>query len=150
MIAFLHVLGACLFIGNIMVSGFWKTFADRTRDTATMRFACRLVNLTDLVFTGGGAALLLITGHLLAQNHGGVLAKDWILAGYALFGLSGALWALFLVPIQLQQLRLLREASVPAPALAKYFRLSRWWSVIGVVATALPVPAIYLMLAKPV
>ena len=56
----LHLLGACLFVGNIIVSGFWKALADRTNDLAVARFATRLVNLTDAVFTGGGATLLAV------------------------------------------------------------------------------------------
>lgn len=149
MLEFLHFLGACLFIGNIMVSAFWKVLADRTREVGTMRFACRLVNLTDLVFTGGGATLLLVTGHLMAASHGGVLATGWMLGSYLLFAISGALWVTVLVPIQIKQSRLLKDEPLAPAKLQPYFRLSRIWSAVGALATAIPLPAIYLMSAKP-
>lgn len=143
----LHILGASLFLGNIIVSALWKVLADRTGNYSVVRFATRLVNVTDTVFTGLGAALLLGTGHLLARNHGGVLANDWILWSYVLFGVSGAIWVAVLLPIQFKQANLLRAS--PAEVIPQeYFRLARLWSFAGVIATLFPLPAIYLMVAK--
>ena len=104
----LHILGASLFLGNIIVSAFWKVLADRTGNYSVIRFATRLVNVTDAVFTGLGATLLLVTGHLLAANYGGILSNDWILWSYVLFGVSGAIWIAVLVPIQFKQAHMLR------------------------------------------
>ena len=143
----LHILGVSLFLGNIIVSALWKVLADRTGNYAVVRFATRLVNVTDTVFTGLGAALLLTTGHLLAQNHGGVLANDWILWSYGLFGVSGAIWIAVLLPIQFKQAKLLRESTTETIPQA-YYRLARVWSVAGAIATLFPLPAIYLMVAK--
>lgn len=143
----LHILGASLFLGNIIVSAFWKVLADRTGNYSVVRFATRLVNLTDTVFTGLGAALLLATGHLLARTHGGVLANDWILWSYVLFGVSGAIWIAVLLPIQFKQAKMLRESrteDIPK----EYYRLARLWSIAGALATLFPLPAIYLMVAK--
>ncbi len=50
----LHIVGAVLFLGNIVVTGWWKVMADRTRDPRVIAFAQRQVTLTDWVFTGGG------------------------------------------------------------------------------------------------
>ena len=143
----LHILGVSLFLGNIIVSAFWKVLADRTGNYAVVRFATRLVNVTDTVFTGFGATLLLVTGHLLAQNHGGVLANDWILWSYGLFGVSGAIWIAVLLPIQFKQAKMLRgwgTEEIPK----EYYRLARLWSIAGAIATLFPLPAIYLMVAK--
>lgn len=143
----LHILGASLFLGNIIVSAFWKVLADRTRNYSVIRFATRLVNLTDVIFTGVGATLLLVAGHLLAENYGGVLSNDWILWSYILFAISGAIWVAVLVPIQVKQARILRAATTEDVPSA-YYRLSRIWSVAGVVATLFPLPAIYLMVSR--
>lgn len=143
----LHIAGACLFIGNIIVSAFWKVLADRTRSFPVVSFATRLVNITDAVFTGLGVTLLLVTGHLLAGNYGGVLSQPWIFWSYVLFGVSGALWMLVLVPLQLKQARILR-ASQNATIPNEYHRLARLWSLAGTVATVVPLPAIYLMVSK--
>ena len=143
----LHILGACLFIGNIVVSAFWKVLADRTRNLAVISFATRLVNLTDAVFTGVGATLLVATGHVLAQDYGGVVAQPWILWSYVLFGISGALWLFVLVPVQIRQARILRGAHT-ATIPEEYLRLARVWSATGTIATVVPLPAIYLMVSK--
>ena len=92
-------------------------------------------------------SLLLATGHVLAQNHGGVLTNDWILWSYGLFGVSGAIWVAVLLPIQFKQAKLLRESTTEIIPQA-YYRLARVWSVAGAIATLFPLPAIYLMVAK--
>jgi uncharacterized membrane protein len=144
----LHLLGVFLFIGNIIVSGFWKAMADRVDDLAVARFATRLVNLTAAVFTGAGATLLLAAGHAMAGTHGGILANPWIWWSYAAFGLSGLLWITVLVPVQIRQARLLRNANSTIPA--DYKRLARIWSAAGIVATLVTLPPLYWMVARAV
>lgn len=51
-----------LFLGNIIVSGWWKAVADRTRDPRIVAFAQRQITFTDCVFTFGGVLLVLATG----------------------------------------------------------------------------------------
>lgn len=143
----LHILGVCLFLGNIIVSALWKVLADRTGNYSVIRFATRLVNVTDTVFTGLGATLLLVTGHLLAGNHGGILSNDWILWSYVLFGVSGVIWIAVLVPIQLKQAHMLRVS--PTEEVPKeYHRLARIWSFAGTLATLFPLPSVYLMVSR--
>ncbi len=145
----LHILGASLFLGNIIVSAFWKVLADRTGNYSVIRFATRLVNVTDTVFTGLGATLLLVTGHLLAGNYGGILSNDWILWSYILFGVSGVIWIAVLVPIQFKQAHMLRMSSTEEIP-KEYHRLARLWSLAGIFATLFPLPAVYLMVSKGV
>ncbi|HLN13518.1 MAG TPA: DUF2269 family protein, partial [bacterium] len=45
-VKFFHILGAVLFVGNIIVTAMWKARADRTGDLATIAFANRLVAAT--------------------------------------------------------------------------------------------------------
>jgi uncharacterized membrane protein len=147
LIKVMHVSGAVLFLGNIVVSALWKTLADRTGSVAVARFGCRLVNLTDLVFTGLGATLLIVSGHLLAGS-ATALSAPWIAQAYALAALSGLLWLAVLVPIQIKQSRQLRALPDDASLPADYLRLSRWWALAGVPATVLPWLALYPMLSK--
>jgi len=144
----LHIFGACLFIGNIIVSALWKVMADRTKNTATIQYATNLVNLTDMVMTGLGATLIVVTGHMLAQEFGGVLSQQWILQGYILFAISGALWITVLVPIQIKQAKLLKNIEAAEEVPEQYFKLAKLWSLVGTVATIVPLPAIYIMVAK--
>lgn len=107
------------------------------------------MNVTDAVFTGVGVTLLLVTGHSLAENYGGVLSQPWILWSYVLFGISGALWMLVLVPLQIKQARVLRTSETGAIP-NEYHRLAKLWSLTGTIPTLIPLPAIYLMVSRPV
>jgi uncharacterized membrane protein len=140
-----HVLCACLFLGNVVVSGIWAAMAERTRDHAIIQFSNRLVLITDLLFTLTGAVGVVFTGHLMAAQFGGDSAHPWITWSYALFGMSGLIWMLVLVPIQLKQRKLLQRTT---QITSEYLQWSRIWQVAGAVATALPLPIIYFMVTK--
>jgi uncharacterized membrane protein len=140
-----HVLCACLFLGNVVVSGIWAALAERTRNHAIIQFSNRLVLITDLLFTLTGAIGVVYTGYLMAARYGGHSAHPWISWSYTLFGLSGLIWMLVLVPIQLKQRRLLARTT---QITSEYLQWSRIWQVSGAVATALPLPIIYFMVTK--
>lgn len=143
----LHVLGAVIFLGNIVVTALWKTLADRTRDPIVIGFAQRLVTLTDIGFTATGATLLVVSGSVMATAHGHVM---WLTWGIALFAASGVLWVAILIPVQIGQARLARGFRHGGEIPADYWRLSTVWMVFGIIATALPLVNVYLMVAKPV
>ncbi len=140
-----HVLCACLFLGNVIVSGTWAALAERTRNHDIIKFSNHLVLVTDLLFTLTGALGVVFTGHLMAANYGGVEAHAWISWSYALFGLSGLIWALVLVPIQLKQRSLLSKTTTIT---REYLQWSKVWQISGAIATLLPLPILYLMVTK--
>lgn len=145
----LHVLSACLFLGNVVVSGTWAFMAERTRNYEVIAFSNRLVLITDMLFTLTGALLVVYTGSLMAHRYDGVPAASqaWITWSYMLFGLSGLIWALVLVPIQLRQRVLLGRHRAITP---EYLKLSRVWQISGAIATVVPLPIVYLMIVKGV
>lgn len=63
----IHILGAVLFLGNIIVTGWWKVMADRTKNPQIIAFAQRQVTVTDWVFTTGAAVFVV-----------GFLAVGWV------------------------------------------------------------------------
>jgi uncharacterized membrane protein len=140
-----HVLSACLFLGNVVVSGTWAALAERTRNYEVIAFSNRLVLVTDLLFTLTGAILVVLTGSMMAHRYGGASSQGWIAWSYALFTLSGLIWALVLVPIQLRQRTLLKRHRAIT---AEYLRLSRIWQFSGAIATVVPLPILYLMITK--
>ncbi len=140
-----HVLSACLFLGNVIVSGTWAALAERTRDHKIISFSNRLVLITDLLFTATGAVGVVLTGHLMAGPLGGEAVHPWIRWSYILFGLSGLIWAFVLLPIQLKQRVLLRRSDRITP---EYLFLSKVWQISGAIATILPLPILYFMVAK--
>jgi uncharacterized membrane protein len=144
----LHTLGVVLFLGNIIVTAFWKVMADRTRDLAVIRFAVRATNWTDVFFTFGGVVLLAVAGRALAAQSG-ILELPWLRLAYGLFAATGLLWLGVLIPLQRAQAKLLaplpRDAAIPA----RYWRLALAWAVAGTVATLLPLGIVWLMTVKP-
>lgn len=145
----IHLLGAVLLLGNIIVTAFWKTLAERSGNLAVIRFAVRATNWADVVFTLGGIVLLAGAGHAMAPAFGGVAGSAWLKAAYALFAATGVLWLAVLVPVQRRQARLLAPLPADAPLPAAYRRLARVWTVAGLLATLMPLAAAWLMVAKP-
>ncbi|HYM70564.1 MAG TPA: DUF2269 family protein [bacterium] len=150
LIKFLHILGAVLFLGNIIVTAMWKARADRTGDLATIAFAQRLVGLTDRAFTVPGAALIAVTGYAMAARRPFPLhGLPWLEWGQGLFWLTVLLYLIVLVPIQ-RRLIAVADAARRSGSLAPEFRrLSARWALWGGIATLLPLIALYLMVTKP-
>jgi uncharacterized membrane protein len=145
----LHLLGMVLFLGNIIVTAVWKALADRTRSPQVIAYAQRLVTLTDVVFTGAGAALVLVTGLWMAPAFGGVAGARWLSWGLVLFAASGLIWVLVLIPVQVKQARIARALGPESAVPERYWRLSRTWMIFGVLATVLPLLNLYVMVFKP-
>jgi len=144
-----HVTGVVIFIGNIVVTGVWKVLADRTREPAVVAYAQRLVTITDIAFTATGAALIAVSGPILADDLGGILGPAWLTLGLSFFAASGVIWAAVLIPIQVAQARMARRFSAEGSIPERYWRLSTLWAIFGAIATLLPLANLYLMVVKP-
>jgi len=146
----LHILGVVIFLGNIIVTGWWKVMADRTRNPVIIAFAQRQVTLTDFVFTAGGATLVLATGVGNAMLHGmDFLRIGWLAWGFWLFVISGLIWALILIPVQIRQARMARRFQAGGDISQSYWTLGRIWIVFGLLATLIPLANLYWMVFKP-
>lgn len=146
----LHILGAAIFLGNIVVTAWWKVMANRTRDPKIVAFAQRQVTLTDFAFTGGGVVLVLATGIanavLFDMDYWHV---RWLAWGLWLFVLSGIVWAAILIPVQIKQAKMARAFAESGEIPDEYWRLCSIWIWFGVAATVLPLLNIYWMVFKP-
>lgn len=145
----LHIVGAILFIGNIVVTGWWKAMADRTGEPAIIAYAQRQVTLTDWVFTAGGVLVVLTTGLANVRLMGIPLTTTWVAWGLGLFTLSGVIWLGILVPLQVKLARLTRAFSAGEPVGELYWRLEWQWMFWGVIATLLPLAVVAIMVLKP-
>ncbi len=146
----LHVIGVILFVGNLLVTALVKTLADRTREPAVVAFAQRLVAVTDVAFTGCGAALVALTGILMIVPYEVEFWKlGWLMSGIGLFLVSGLVWVFLLLPLQLKQSRLARQFVRSGEIPAEYWRLGRLWMAYGTIATILPLINVFLMVLKP-
>jgi len=146
----LHILGAVIFLGNIIVTGWWKVMADRTKNPVIIAFAQRQVTLTDYVFTLGGVILIVATGIGNAVLHNmDYLSIRWLVWGYWLFIISGVIWVVVLIPVQIKQAKMAKQFSENGVIPDLYWRLGQIWLVFGILATILPLLNIYWMVFKP-
>ena len=146
----LHVLSVVLFLGNIITGLFWKRHADRTGDPRLMAHALDGVIRSDRWFTMPGVLAIIVTGVGLAQSAGyPIVATGWIWKSLILFGISGALFGIWVAPLQ-KRLRTLAAAGSASGQidLPLYRKLSLRWEIAGAIATLTPIGALFLMVAK--
>lgn len=146
-----HLFGVFIFLGNIFITGIWKTLADRTRHAPTIAWAQHMVSLTDWWFTLGGCVILLAGAFGMIAN-GGIdwMQESWTLWAMGLFTASGIIWGAVLIPVQIRQARMAREFAASGSGIpASYDRLCRVWLIAGTIATLLPLANLYVMVMKP-
>jgi len=146
-----HLLGVILFMGNIIVSALWKTQADKTGNPVVIAFACRLVNMTDLAFTAFGAALIIVGGIGLFHATGVAISDaPHLTIGISLFGMAAVLWLVGLLPLQLYMSRIATQTVADGQDVmpAAYDKCRKLWGLVGLIATALPLGALYFMIFR--
>lgn len=142
LLKWLHIVGAVMMLGNVVVTGMWSTLLYRDT-TVGRRSIARGILMTDLFFTVGGASLLVITGIFVARSAGlPLMGTGWIRHGIYLFAAAGLLWLLFLLPAEFRMERAADDE-------ARFRALFRRWTFIGWAATLLLVGALWMMVMKP-
>jgi len=144
----IHLVGVVIFIGNIVVTAWWKAMADLTRDPKIVAFAQRQVTLTDWVFTFGGVVLVAVGGIGNALLNGLPMTTPWLALGNALFAISALIWIAILIPLQMNLARMAREFANGAAIPARYWKLEKLWGAFGGIATVLPLVNIVVMVFK--
>lgn len=145
---FLHVTGVVMLMGNITVTAIWKFYADRDGRPPVLAFAQKLVTYTDWSMTAWGAGLTIIGGYGMVLVGKIPLTQHWLIWSQILFLISGLLWLLTIVPIQIRQARLARNFDGDDVG-DDYRALSRRWLFWGLLATVPLVSATWFMVAKP-
>jgi uncharacterized membrane protein len=145
----MHMLGAVLFLGNIFVTAVWMSLVRRSRDAEVIRVGARGILLTDAIFTLPGVLLLLLNGGILGTQWFKAGAP-WIIVSAILFGLSGLVWGVVLVPIQKRLARLAQAIPPHGPVPPECDVLIAKWFRWGGIATLLPFATLVLMVFKPV
>lgn len=145
---FIHLLGVVLFLGNIIVTALWKSLADASGRPPVIAFACRLVVITDLVFTAPGVLLIAIGGMGMLHAGGITLAdRPHLMDGIYLFIAAALIWLLALIPIQRRMARISKtSAEAGHDSLPRiYYAVSKLWMGLGILATLLPIGTLWLM-----
>jgi len=146
----LHVISVVLFLGNIITGVFWKAHADRTGDLRARAQALDGIIKSDSWFTVPGVLLIIATGVALALiGNLPLLRTFWIVWSLVLFGISGLAFAFMVGPLQKKLLANAQAGLAGNWNQAEYEALSRSWALWGLVATAAPLVALFLMVMKP-
>lgn len=146
----IHIIGAILFLGNIIITGWWKFMANRTGNPLIIAFAQRQVTLTDFVFTAGGASILFAAGiaNIILYDIN-IMTTSWVVWGLSLFTLSGIIWGAMLIPIQIKQAREAKQFTADTVISEQYWKREFQWYIYGITATVLPLISVVFMVLKP-
>lgn len=145
----IHIFGVILFLGNIIVTAFWKMCADFSRNWRVIVFSQRLVTYTDFFFTAIGVLIIAITGIGMAKYYGNFMQVKWIAWGLGLFVASGIIWIVILIPLQIKLHRIANQFRDASTIPDQYWLYERMWIVFGIIATLLPLMNLYWMVFKP-
>lgn len=137
-----HVLGAVLLLGNVIVTGLWAAALWRERDQIPFRQVARVILWADLVFTVLGGTLLTVSGILLViAGHPEWRTTPWIRHGATALAAATAVWLVILLPDQWRMLRWREDAP-------RYHAVYRRWSVVGWGTTVLLLYGLWAMVTK--
>jgi uncharacterized membrane protein len=146
---FLHVLGAVIFLGNIITAAFWKIRADLKGDPEFIHSTVKNVMLADFIFTLPGLILIIVSGILMAVQAGySMSGLNWLTLSLILFIFTGFLWLLILLPIQRSMIRHSAQSIEEGYISKTYRKASRYWAIFGITVTLLPVVILYFMIIK--
>lgn len=145
---FMHIFGAIIFMGNIIVTAVWASMARRTRDGNAVRFATRGIVVTDIALTTPGVILLLLNGGILGTEWFKAGAS-WIFVSVGLFVVSAIIWLAGLVPMQGRMNRLAHSTGDGQPVPEETYGLIAKWFRLGGIASMLALITLVLMVLKP-
>ncbi len=150
---FLHITGAVVFLGNIIVTAAWMLMAERTRSVNVIHFSARAVMRADLLFTLPGVLLVLVNGLVMVFDRWGgreaIYQLSWISAALWLFTASGVIWVAILIPAQHRMVLFSDPSDYPDSPPSEFSSALRRWYFWGALAIALPLCSLYLMVNKP-
>lgn len=149
LLKWIHILSATILFGTGIGSAFYMYVANRQKNISDIYFATRHVVIVDLVFVAPAVIIQLITGIGLVQTMGYAWTDSWIMWGLALYFFAGACW----LPVVWMQIRMrdmaksVLETGEPLPG--RYWKMKRWWIILGSLAFPAIIIVFWLMVSKP-
>jgi uncharacterized membrane protein len=149
LLKWIHILSAAILFGTGIGSAFYMFMANRRKNISDIYFATRHVVIADLAFIAPTVLIQLITGIGLVQVMGYAWTDPWIMWGLILYFFAGACW----LPVLWMQVRMrdmAKAALETGEALpTRYWKMERWWIILGSLAFPAIIIVFWLMVSKP-
>lgn len=132
-------------MGNMIAGPIWFMYAYFSKDKTILKFAGKLLELTDIYLTVPGIALTVLNGLYLASVYGGTKQQPWLF--YSIM-LLFVMWALSIPLIYLQEKM---YQSLDKDFDMKIINtLFIRWSILGTFVMIPPSIVFYLMIVKAI
>lgn len=149
LLKWIHIISSTILFGTGIGSAFYMFMANRRKDVASIYFATRHVVIADWVFTSPSVIIQLITGIGLVHVTGYDLTEGWVLWALVLYFFAGACW-LPVVWMQIKMRDMAKHALKTGEDLpARYWKMDRWWIILGSLAFPAIMAVFYLMVYRP-
>lgn len=142
----LHILGVVIFMGNMIVGPIWFLFAYYSKDKHLLKFANKLLQLTDMYLTIPGVALTVLNGLSLASAFGGTQNQPWLFYSMILLFI---MWALS-IPLIYYQEQMYKTIEEEPDNEDKIHSILIKWGILGTIVMLPPTIVFYLMIVKTV
>jgi uncharacterized membrane protein len=148
-VKWVHILGSTILFGTGLGSAFYLFAANRQKNVVHIYLAVKHAVVADWLLIAPAVVMQLVTGMYLVHLDGFRLTDFWVAAGLALFAFIGVCW----LPAVWMQIRMrdlayaamLKNENLPE----RFWRLDRWWIILGLLAFAAVIVVFWLMVAKP-
>lgn len=129
---FIHIASVILLLGVGGGSAFYKFMSDRSGNLEVIVHTNKMVVLADWLFITPSAILQPLTGFMLMDLLNISLWTPWLLASLILYVFAGVLW-LLAVYLQILMKNMALNAQAQTVSLdEKYFRLVKYWIILGI------------------
>lgn len=149
LLKWIHIISSTVLFGTGIGSAFYMFMANRRKDIAAIYFATRHVVIADWLFTTPSVITQLVTGIALAHMSGYSLSEGWVLLALILYCFAGICW----LPVVWMQIKMRDMAKYAyehnADLPEQYWRMDRWWIMLGSLAFPAILVVFWLMVYKP-
>jgi len=148
-IKWIHIISSTILFGTGIGSAFYMFMACRSGNLNSIGFATRTVVIADWLFTLPSILVQILTGTFMMYLGGWSYNEPWISGALILFAFAGACW-LPVVWIQIRMRDIALASMKEGTNLPdRFWRLERWWILLGCLAFPAVVVIFYLMVVKP-
>ena len=145
----IHILSSTILFGTGMGIAFFMFSSYFTKKVHEKLYAARMTVIADYLFTLPAVFIQPATGIWLVWYGGFNWLDFWLVATYLIFVVAGICW-IPVVWIQIQLKTMLVSSVANGTDLPeRYFRLFRWWFLLGWPAFIGLVYVFFLMVMKP-